>query len=401
MTTETERTHMINGSALPGTVLAGTAEAVYFDTSTLRLARWGMSLRRWQGDGTGWQLTVASGPDTWRRIHRPHGTEPPEELVTLLAGVTRGAELAPVPRASTRARTRAAPEREAGAGEAVQRYLTDQVGMLMRQDVLVRAGADDAVHQLRVAARRIRGALRDYGTIVDRTRTGALSDELRRLTQRLGPARDHEVLEERIRGRLQVLPDQLVIGPVWTGLTRYFATVRKEADRIVRRTLTSRRYLELLDGLERLAGGAPLTGRAARPARTELPKRIRKAYRRAAKRLQEAQTGGTPHDAAVHRARKAAKRLRYALEVAEPVIGKKASRTLKRARKLTSTFGDVRDSVVARPVLRTLGAAAHVADANGFTFGLLYAYEEDAAERAETELDTRWQRLHKRASWLR
>ncbi len=70
--------------------------------------------------------------------------------------------------------------------------------------------------------------------------------------------------------------------------------------------------------------------------------------------------------------RKAAKRLRYAAEVAVPAVGKPADRTRRRARKITKILGDHQDSVVVRPVLRELGMQAHLAGENGFTFGLLH-----------------------------
>src|SRR5689334_5881049 len=158
---ETERKQTINGSAARAAL-----PAVPFDTADRRLARWGITLRRRQGGpDAGWQLTVPSGTDTRWELHRPLRTErPPQELAALLTGVTRGAELVAVAELTN---PRVVGQRLAAhrpsAGAAVQEYLHDQVAVLLRQDVLVRAGADDAVHQLRVAARRLRAALREYG----------------------------------------------------------------------------------------------------------------------------------------------------------------------------------------------------------------------------------------------
>ena len=61
----------------------------------------------------------------------------------------------------------------------------------------VRQDVPDAVHQMRVAIRRMRSALQAYGGIVDRAATRKLTDELRWLAGVLGEARDLEVLHVR------------------------------------------------------------------------------------------------------------------------------------------------------------------------------------------------------------
>jgi CHAD domain-containing protein len=86
-------------------------------------------------------------------------------------------------------------------------------------------------------------------------------------------------------------------------------------------------------------------------------------------------------EAALHDVRKAAKRARYAAESAVPVAGKKASRLASKMEDLQDLLGEHQDAVTARTLHRQLGAAAHAAGENGFTFGMLWA-EEDAAARA-------------------
>ena len=75
-------------------------------------------------------------------------------------------------------------------------------------------------------------------------------------------------------------------------------------------------------------------------------------------------------DTALHTARKAAKRLRYATEVT-------GSRP-KGLKQLQKALGHHQDAVVARPVLRELGASAE----NGFSFGVLWA-QADAPRRRD------------------
>ena len=75
----------------------------------------------------------------------------------------------------------------------------------------------------------------------------------------------------------------------------------------------------------------------------------------------------------------------------------------KRLKPVQSVLGDHQDAVVARPVLRELGAQVHLDGGNGFTFGLLHGIEAARAKRAERELPGRWGRLQKPrfTRWLR
>jgi CHAD domain-containing protein len=102
---------------------------------------------------------------------------------------------------------------------------------------------------------------------------------------------------------------------------------------------------------------------------------------------------GRERDASLHDARKAAKRLRYVLEAAEPGLGKEATRLRKRVKGVQSILGDHHDAVVARPVLRELGGRAQLDGANGFTFGVLHGLEQERADRLEAELVPAWERV--------
>ena len=113
-----------------------------------------------------------------------------------------------------------------------------------------------------------------------------------------------------------------------------------------------------------------------------LRKRAAHAEAKADRRLRAAI--GTGDDADLHRARKAAKRARYAAAVIRPLDdGGKAKRTVKRYKNIQTVLGDHQDSVVAAATLRRLGSLAGAAPGeNGFTFGVLYGSEQHAAHRA-------------------
>ncbi|TDC51969.1 CYTH and CHAD domain-containing protein [Jiangella ureilytica] len=292
------------------------------------------------------------------------------------------------------------------AGGQVLDYLRAQIATLTAYDLAARRAEPDAVHQLRVATRRLRSTLRAFRGLFDRRQTEPVRAELRWLGRRLGPARDLEVMEKTLNRQVAELPAELVVGPVSARLTRHFAPARADAAATVEETLRSDRYLRLLDALDRLVAEPPLTERAERPAATELPRHVRKAYRRTKRRVRridgDHHADAAMRDEALHDARKAAKRLRYAAELARPTVGKPANRLRKRAKKVASVLGEHQDSVVVRPLLRQLGAQAQQAGENGFTFGVLHDRHQALAEDAERRFGPAWERVtaKKARRWL-
>src|SRR5438876_652444 len=99
-------------------------ETVYYDTADLRLARWGVSLRRRAGEG--WTLKLAQPPSTPGKpgavLERDELTfqggaaKPPEATLEVVRAYVRKAELVPVARLSTVRRRGRHPERHCGVG---------------------------------------------------------------------------------------------------------------------------------------------------------------------------------------------------------------------------------------------------------------------------------------------
>jgi CHAD domain-containing protein len=270
------------------------------------------------------------------------------------------------------------------AGDAVLAYVRAQFEEIVAQDLRVRRDAPDAVHQMRVAVRRLRSALRVYGRLLPGTER--LRADLQWLGRKLSPARDAEVQHAGFLDSLAALPDELVVGPVAARLTRHFGPVAAASRHTVLETLGDKRYRRLLDSVDRLLTDPPLARKASRSAAAELPKHVRRAYRKTRRRV----SGDTPH-----RARKAAKRYRYALEVASPAVGKKARRARKAARDLTKVLGEHQDAVLAQPLLRELGMRAHLAGENGFTFGLLHDQERARCAEVERVYPKYWKRVRR------
>jgi CHAD domain-containing protein len=87
---------------------------------------------------------------------------------------------------------------------------------------------------------------------------------------------------------------------------------------------------------------------------------------------------------ALHAVRKAAKRVRYATEIAIPELGGAAD-VARAAKRIQQVLGELQDTVVTRELCRRFGVAAFAQGENAFTFGRLHALEQARAERAVQE----------------
>lgn len=273
--------------------------------------------------------------------------------------------------------------RPGSAGELVIGYLAAQTGALLAQDPRVRRAEEDAVHQMRVAARRLRSALKSFKTIVEGTED--LQRELRWLGEVLGEARDLEVIRERFARRLDTLDPGLIVGPVRARLGSDLLDAEHEALDRIRDALGGERYFALLDALDDLAGTPVLTKAARRPAGT-LGAVAAKSWRRVTRAYATARAVGDAagRETAMHDVRKAAKRARYTAEV----LG--MDRRARRAETVQEVLGAHRDGVVAQERLVAEAEAARQAGEDTFTYGVLSGLERAAAERAWEEFPGIW-----------
>ncbi|MEU9145800.1 CYTH and CHAD domain-containing protein [Streptomyces sp. NPDC048349] len=286
----------------------------------------------------------------------------------------------------------AADPGEGTAGAHVLAYLREQRDTLIAADPAVRRGLPDSVHRMRVATRRLRSTFKSYRKVLDRAVTDPIGEELRWLAGELGVDRDQEVLHERIQTRLDELPRTLLLGPARGRLRTWNNTRRSGSRRRALAALDSARYLALLDRLDAVLAEPPLRKAAGgRPERV-LPKAVLRDFERLAGRVEGAlaMEPGAERDLALHEARKAAKRARYAAEAATPALGKPVKRLAKAVKAVQSLLGDHQDSVVSREALRGLGVEASAAGEPSFTWGVLHAREEALAERSERELAGVW-----------
>ena len=114
------------------------------------------------------------------------------------------------------------------------------------------------------------------------------------------------------------------------------------------------------------------------------------------------QPEGERREAALHEARKAAKRARYAGEAVAPALGRDADRFAKQMKKLQSVLGEHQDAVIARGAIRELGMGAHLAGENAFSYGLLYDRDDQTAARMRKQGQRAWRSAKRRRyrRWL-
>ncbi|GHE09711.1 CYTH and CHAD domain-containing protein [Klenkia taihuensis] len=330
------------------------------------------------------------------------------EAAKKAAKEAKKAKKAAAKEAAEAARLAAVPK----AGEVVVAALGGQLEALQRADLMVRTGVPDGVHQVRVAARRIRSVLAAYRPVLDRTRTDAVRDELQWLGQELSGTRDAEVSLEHLRELVAAQPPEFVLGPVAARLQQAETQGGTQGTDHAVATLSLSRYLNLLDTLHALVAAPPLGERATEPAAAVLADVLRHTVKRLRKLVDTAEDaefaedGDAPHGAAespyelaLHEVRKAGKRVRYTAEVAAPVLdagGKKNGAVMgvvDAMKQLQDVLGDRQDTVVTRELCRTQGLAAFAAGENAWTYGRLHALEEMRAVQAERDFWALWPTL--------
>jgi CHAD domain-containing protein len=398
-----------------GTALRPVAKLVTSRELTVLLGESGESLAEVAADDV--RATVpgeAAAPSRWRELEveltgGDRGLLTAADDLLRGCGVHRAGRSAKLERAldSRLPRPPAAPRLvpSTPAGDVLVAYLGRQITALTSLDPMVRRDEPDAVHQMRVASRRLRSSLRGFRQVLQRSAVAHLADELKWLGSTLGEARDAEVLEQHLEASLGALPAEQVLGPVEARVQAHFAPLRAEARAALLRALDSRRYFLLLDELDGLLADPPLRPRAARPAAEVLPGEVRRAAARTDQRMQHALNApaGRDRDVALHETRKGAKQARYAADAVTPALGRDASRFAARMKRLQTILGDHQDAVIAQQTERQLGLAAYQAGENAFSYGLLFEREICGKDRLLKKAGRAWRTSSKSRyrSWMR
>jgi len=344
-------------------------------------------------------------PAEWREIEvelTGGGRDLLDEVDNLLrrAGMRRSGRSAKLEQVlgSQLAERPAPPGVDATAVDVVAGYLREHADSLMALDPMVRRREQDAVHKMRVATRRLRSTLRSFGTVAATADSQHLAKELKWLGMVLGEEHDAEVQAGRLREQVRATGTDVLLGPVQARIEGHVAKAAATSHAAVTAALNSGRYYALLDDLKAFIfrpGAGPDAGRRASVI---LPTAVGRSYRKTRRRMDAAiqEPPGPSRDAALHSARKAAKRTRYAAEASIPIGGKQAQRLAGQMKRLQSVLGDHHDTVVGRQVSRMLGIAAQLAGEEAFTYGLFYERDSCRAEGLDGQVRKTWQRARKR-----
>lgn len=278
------------------------------------------------------------------------------------------------------------------AADVVTRYIGEQLHAMAAGEVSLRHGGD-AVHPTRVATRRLRSTLRVFAALFDREAARRLDGELAWYAGLLGEVRDRQVQRARFSAVLAELPPEHILGPVGARIEARLLAEQVQHHEELMSALDSERYRDLLSSVAFWVEGPPSAPEAEGRC-DQLLRLVSKARRQAVKRLTTA-LRDEPDAAPLHRARKSAKRARYAVELAAALLDEPAATSaIALNTAVQDVLGEHQDSVVAADLMRQLGAQASVTPGeNGFTFGLLYAREQAAAQRAREAAKELLQRL--------
>lgn len=271
---------------------------------------------------------------------------------------------------------------DATAAQAFQAVARSALGQIAANATVLRAEPEpEAVHQLRVAARRLRSALSTFKDLVADDRLPAVKADLKWLAQSLDQARNLDVFADVVAAQAK---DMAAPPQGLDTLTAALDTARREAWSAAAETASSARFRALMiDTTAWVETGDWLTAPAT-PAKTfareALNARLKRVLKRG-KRLRHAD------DAARHRLRIETKKLRYATEAFESLCPKKAAaRFIDRTKGIQEILGELNDLAVAGPLMASLELKRDAAFAAGELIGLRLAGKGQLVAKAAKAL---------------
>ncbi len=296
----------------------------------------------------------------------------------------------------------ATPAKPAGAssvGEVLRAAIGEATQVLVANDPGTRLGDDpEAVHQMRVATRKVRSNLRTFLKIVDEPWATGLREELQWLGGLLGDVRDPDVLLARLERNVAKIPaaDREFADQLLAELRAHHADAR---DALLE-GLHSARYTALLDQIVTAARRPRLLLRIDDLDDADV---LRGLVRDPVRSLRDsvAELPDEPSDEMLHNVRIHVKRARYATEAVERAFGKPARAFARALVDVQDVLGEHQDAVIASEWLRD--AAVKTDDERvGFAAGQLAAIEHTAALAARKRWPSAWAAANKKKlrAWL-
>lgn len=323
--------------------------------------------------------------DQWREIevrHGPSSTKSSRKTMHRMLAASDAKEVAHSRLGKADAGSRPQQPARKGLGGLVDSYLQHQLRTIAFGDMDLRRQGD-AVHATRVAIRRLRSTLHVFADLFDETRAKELSDELARFAGLLGHARDADIAGRRVEKLIDSAPDALDVSSARKHFVSSTASSKKAAQESIAAGMSGRRYRSLVALLEEWRVDPPYLDRASQP-RKAAGRYVDKTTEKLHKRLRAA-TKKTGDRGDLHRARKVAKRLRYAAELAGPAMRDAGKAEQKEGRRWQQALGEVQDSRITSDLLARLGSDAPT-KRDAFVFGVLWHAEESASASAYAAL---------------
>ena len=265
--------------------------------------------------------------------------------------------------------------------------IAQQLAALCAHEAGVRTGANpEDLHQMRVATRRLRAALRLFTSVLPPA-ADSLRHELAWIASALGEVRDLDVQTDSLaRAACELQAEPEALRPVLCLLEARRGAAREA----LRSALASDRFAALVAGVRDMAAqpgpeGADHGLDTAHELVRDTCRRLRKAGR---------QLHARASPAALHRARIRAKHFRYALESLSDVYGRPARRLIRRAARLQDVLGAAQDAAVLHELLRDASQSEQTfPPASVFLLGQLSEVYAERVRVARAEAPAAYKRL--------
>jgi CHAD domain-containing protein len=272
-------------------------------------------------------------------------------------------------------------------GELAYRVLRKDAAAMLAQQAGTRLGEDiEALHQMRVATRRMRAGLDMFADVLP-VRAGRLRAEIGWLASVLGDVRDLDIQLGRFDDWTEEMPGDH--REALDELADLLEGHRKLARRALLEALDSRRYERLVAGLVSMLEQGPSrrSGLGRTPGVMAMPKLIGDRHAAARKAARRAKRTGIPSD--YHRLRIRCKQVRYSLEFASGLYDGELKGFVRQMTRLQDVLGSMQDAEVASARLQALALTdegASLSRATVFAMGGVAERYRSEAERLLGEL---------------
>jgi len=221
----------------------------------------------------------------------------------------------------------------------------------LNHDGAVRSDDAEYVHQMRVATRRLRAALRMFAPVLPAGFAEQLVPPMRELMRALGQARDFDVLmAEIVVPVANALPDEPRLTDLASAVTDRLYAARANIRHLLRQPGYSQLLLTAGNLLQRAPFIEPPGGSDEAPSLLQFAdRRLRRLLK---KILELADAARVDYPSSLHQLRIGIKRLRYAIEFFGPMIpGKSGTVAIKRLAGLQDELGQLNDLASAGTLL--------------------------------------------------